>query len=420
MVEEAQAQRAPSQQFVDRFTRYYTPAVIGLAAALALLSPVLTGAPFEPWIYRALALLIIACPCALVISTPVSIVSAIGHAAREGVLIKGGAYLEEIGRTKVIAFDKTGTLTRGKPEVTAVLPLNTMSPQKILTLAASLEKTSEHPLGLAVVRHARHEGLQLSEVARFQALIGRGARAELDGETYYVGSQSLFQELGLPLDSLEERLTAIQEEGKTSVLLGTESQLLGIIVIGDEPRSNSKETITQLRRTGIDRVVMLTGDNQGTAESIAATLGVDEVYAQLLPGDKVEAVREILGRWGKMAMVGDGVNDAPALASSTVGIAMGTTGTDAALETADIALMGDDLSKIPHMVDLSRRTRRVIMQNIIFSLAVKAAIIALAFPGWLTLWMAVAGDMGSSLLVTLNGLRLLTDGLSKSRNNHSG
>ncbi len=405
LVEEAQAQRAPSQAFVDRFARYYTPSVIALAFGIAFIPP-LFGQPFLPWIYRGLALLVVACPCALVISTPVSIVSAIGNAARNGVLIKGGVYLEEAGALSVVTFDKTGTLTRGRPEVTDLIPLNGYSEEKVLSIAAGIESRSEHPLARAIIHEARKRGVSLANASRFEAITGKGAKAEIKGETYYIGSPRLFTEMGVDLDSVQHKLESLQGEGKTLLVLGTARNPVGLITVADRIRDTSREAVEKLRRVGIKKLVMLTGDHEATARAIATRLGLDEYRAELLPQQKVEAVKSLLAQYGKVAMVGDGINDAPALATATIGIAMGVAGTDTALETADIALMADDLAKLPHAIKLSRATLRVIKQNIAFSLITKLAAVLLVFPGWLTLTLAILADMGASLLVTLNGMRL--------------
>lgn len=407
MVEEAQAQKAPAQAFVDRFAQYYTPLVIALAAGIAVLPPLLTGQPWEPWIYRGLALLVVACPCALVVSTPVAIVSAIGNAAKNGVLIKGGVHLEEAGALSVVAFDKTGTLTKGTPEVTDVITvLEEVSAQDLLRLAASVEKVSEHPLARAIAHKAREAGILPEAVNDFEAVAGKGARASLDGRPVFVGSPRLFKELKIDLDSSEEVLARLQSAGKTAVLVGIDNKLAGILAIADTVREAAHDTVSRLRAMGVKRTVLLTGDNTATAEAIAQQAGVDEFMAELLPQDKLAAVTGLLKKYGKVAMVGDGVNDAPALAAATVGIAMGGAGTDTALETADIALMADDLSKLPFAIHLSRATLGVIKQNIAFSIIIKLAAVLLIFPGWLTLWLAILADMGASVLVTLNGIRL--------------
>lgn len=407
LVEEAQAQRAPSQQLVDRFARYYTPAVITAAGLVAVLPPLLGGQPFAKWFYEALAMLLVACPCALVISTPVAIVAAIGTAARYGVLIKGGAHLEELGVLSVTAFDKTGTLTVGRPEVTAVVALGEATPSQVLSIAAAIEMRSEHLLGAAILEHARRTGTQIPEASDFQAVPGLGAAATVMGQRYRVGSTRYFNLQGFSLAGAEEIVTRLQEEGNTVVAVGDEEKVIGVIALADALRPGAREAIRALREAGITRVVMLTGDTAPAARAIAARAGVDEVRAELLPEDKAMAVRELVGAYGKVAMVGDGVNDAPALAAATVGIAMGAAGTGVALETADIALMGDDLARLPYALRLGRRTRAIIVQNIAFSLVVKGLVLLLVVPGMLTLWLAVAADMGSSLLVTLNGMRLM-------------
>ncbi|NLC55320.1 MAG: cadmium-translocating P-type ATPase [Armatimonadetes bacterium] len=407
LVEEAQAQKARAEQFVDRFARYYTPAVIGLAVAIAVVPPVFLGAAFADWFYRALALLIISCPCALVISTPVSIVSAISAAARSGVLVKGGVYLEEIGQVRVIAFDKTGTLTRGTPEILEIVPLNRHNPEQVLSLAAAIEARSEHALAEAILRKAYFDGVRWKQLSDFESIPGQGARARVEGQDVYVGRPRLFEELGVSLAPVRDRIEAEQQRGHTALLVGSRERLIGLILAADRPRTLAPAALRALKELGVERTVMLTGDNAGTAAAVARELGVDEFRAELLPQQKVDAVHELMGRYGRVAMVGDGVNDAPALAAASVGVAMGAAGTDVALETADVALMADDLSRIPFVVGLSRRTLRVIRQNIFFSIAVKAAFVGLAFAGSVTLWLAVLADMGTSLLVTANGLRLL-------------
>ncbi|MBI2303295.1 MAG: cadmium-translocating P-type ATPase [Chloroflexi bacterium] len=407
LVEEAQSRKAPSQRFVDRFARYYTPGVIGLAILMGMVPPFLLGQPFDVWFYRALVLLVISCPCALVISTPVSIVSAIGSAARAGVLIKGGVHLEEAGSIRVVAFDKTGTLTRGDIRVVDVLPLNGHRREEVMPLAAAVESHSEHPLAAAVMQEARHEGVRWTEITDFEAIPGLGARASVNGSTYYVGSLGLFRRLSVPLGDAEIRVRGLEEEGKTPLLVGTPQEVVGIVAVADQPRVTAQTAVQELHQSGIETVVMLTGDNEGTARSVAKQVGVDDYRAELLPQDKVDTVKGLLGRYGKVAMVGDGVNDAPALAASTVGIAMGGAGSDVALETADIVLMGDNPAKVPYVMHLSRRTLSIIRQNIAFAIMVKAVFVALAFPGWTTLWMAVAADVGTSLVVILNGMRLL-------------
>lgn len=406
LVEEAQSRRAASQLLVDRFARVYTPLVLFLAGGLSVLPPLFLGYPWESWIYRGLALLIVACPCALVVSTPVAIVSAIGNAARNGVLIKGGIYLEEAAGLQAVAFDKTGTLTKGEPVVTDIIPLGNKSAEELLQMAAELEARSEHPLAAAIGRAAENRGLKVVPSEDYTALAGRGGKGVVRGETIYIGNLRLFRELGMVDEAIAERLRRLQEEGKTAVMVGTEKELLGIIAAADEVRQASAAAVAGIKQAGIRRTIMLTGDNEATARTIAARVGVDEYRAELLPEDKVQAVRDLLERYQKVAMVGDGINDAPALAVATVGIAMGGAGTGTALETADIALMADDLSKLPFTIRLSRSVLKIIRQNIVFSLALKALAVLAVFPGWLTLWLAIVADMGATILVTLNGMRL--------------
>lgn len=407
MVEEAQGQRAPSQQFVDKFAKYYTPAVIVLAALVAAIPPLALGQPFEKWFYEAMAMLLVACPCALVISTPVSIVSAIGNAAKNGVLIKGGMYLEEAGALSVIAFDKTGTLTEGKPQVTDIIPIDGIPDKEFLSIAAAIESRSEHPLAEAIVKSAKEHGAEISIISAFESIPGKGARAMVQGKTYQIGNSRLFSEQAIDLKHVEDEVSSLQNEGKTVMMLGDDKRILGLIAVADVLRKNSGQAINKLKKAGIKKVIMLTGDNESTARAIATKAGVDDFRADLLPEDKVDAIKSLLAKHGKVAMVGDGVNDAPAMAISTVGIAMGAAGTDTALETADIALMADDLTKLTYTIKLSRKTLGIIKQNIAFALIIKGLILLLVIPGWLTLWLAVVGDMGSSLLVTLNAMRLL-------------
>ncbi len=407
LVERAQAQRAPSQTFVERFARYYTPLVLALAVAVALVPPLVAGARFEPWFYRSLVLLVISCPCALVISTPVSIVSALAGAARQGVLIKGGAHLERTGAIRCVAFDKTGTLTHGRLRVVGIEGVNGTAPDVVLSLAASLETRSEHPVGRAIVRRAEEEGVALRPADAFQALPGRGAEARVDGVPALVGNHRLFEERRLCTPDIDARLDALAARGCTAVLVAADGAPLGLIAVADEIRETGAEAVRLLRGQGVARVVLLTGDNANAARAIARELGLDDVRAELLPEDKVAAIEALRAAHGPVAMIGDGVNDAPALAAADVGIAMGAAGTDAALETADIALMADELAKIPFAFRLSRATVRVIKVNIAFSLALKAVFLALGVAGVATLWMAVVADMGASLVVIVNGLRLL-------------
>ena len=407
LVEEAQAERAPSQAFVDKFAKYYTPAIVMLALFIAVIPP-LFGGDWSEWIYQGLAVLVVGCPCALVVSTPVAVVTAIGNAAKNGVLIKGGIYLEETGHLKAIAFDKTGTLTKGVPAVTDILTFGGEQ-NELLLITAAIEKGSQHPLASAIMRKAEESGLKFNDVSveEFQSITGKGVKAKVNNQMYYVGSPNFFEELhgSIPNDR-KEKITELQIQGKTVMVLGTETEILSFIAVADEMRESSKEVIGKLNSMGIE-TVMLTGDNERTAAAIGKRVGVSDIRADLLPEDKLNFIKELRGKYQSVAMVGDGVNDAPALAASTVGVAMGGAGTDTALETADIALMSDDLSKLPYTIKLSRRALMIIKQNITFSLAIKLLALLLVVPGWLTLWIAIFADMGATLIVTLNSLRLL-------------
>jgi Cd2+/Zn2+-exporting ATPase len=409
LVEDAQSRKAPAQRFVDRFARIYTPAVVAGALLVAVLPPLLTGALFSTWVYRALVLLVIACPCALVLSTPVSIASAIAAAARQGVLIKGGAYLEALGRLRALALDKTGTLTEGRPAVTTIISYNERSEEEVLQTAAAVEAGSTHPLAQAVLHEARHRGLTPPPAEEFAALFGRGASAVIDGARFYVGNHTFFEAWGHP-EAICQEIAELEASGQTAILVGTEAEVWGVLALADRLRPRARAVVEELRRAGLERVVLLTGDNRPTAEVIAQEAGVDDVRANLLPEQKVDAVESLLHRFEAVGMVGDGVNDAPALARATVGVAMGAIGSDAALETADVALMSDDLTRLPWAIRLGRNTRRVVAQNVVFSLGLKALFLGLAVAGWATLWMAVFADMGASLLVTFNGMRLLLAG----------
>ncbi|MGE5243934.1 MAG: heavy metal translocating P-type ATPase [Betaproteobacteria bacterium] len=407
LVERAQASRAPAQSFVERFARVYTPAVIGLAIVVAVVPPLVAGAAWEEWIYRALVLLVVSCPCALVISTPVSIVAALAGAARKGVLIKGGAHLERAGHVRCIAFDKTGTLTHGHPEVVDVIALDGLAPDAIVAMAASVEQRSTHPIAEAILRHAKAGSLTVPPGEGVQALSGRGAEGQVAGSPVLLGNHRLFEERRLCSPALHPRLEALARAGRTAVLVACDNRTVGIIALADRPRENGRDTLDLLRRQGIESIVLLTGDTAGTARALAEAVGVDEVRADLLPEDKVSAVEELRRRYGPVAMVGDGINDAPALATADVGIAMGVAGSDTALETADVALMADELLKIPYAIRLSRAAVRNIQANLGISLVMKAAFVVAAVTGVATLWMAVLADTGASVLVVANALRLL-------------
>ena len=411
LVEEAQARKAPAEQFVDRFSRVYTPLVVAVAVSLAV-APPLFGAEFGTWFYRALALLIIACPCALVISTPVTVVSGIGAASRRGILIKGGAALEAAGRLKALAFDKTGTLTEGRPVVSRVVALGESEEAEAVKIAASLERRSEHPLAYAILTAARgYEtgGDSIPTVTSFRGIAGRGAEGEVGGKRYLIGSPRLFAERGISLDAAQEALEEVAAAGETPVVLGEESGSLAVFGLADTPRPEAQATLDGLRAAGIEELVMLTGDSEAPARRMAEALGID-YRARLLPEQKVEAVRELVERAGSVGMVGDGVNDAPALAAASVGFAMGAAGTDVALETADVALMQDDLPKLAEAIRLSRSAERIIRQNVAISILIKGIFVLLAPFGLVALWLAVLADMGTSIAVTLNGLRLFRKG----------
>ncbi len=432
MVEDAQREKTDREQFVERFAGYYTPIVVAAALLVAAVPPLAFGLPWETWFVRGLTLIVLACPCAFVISTPVSVVSGVTSAAKNGVLIKGGTHLETMGAVDAVAFDKTGTLTRGELVVTDVVALNGHSEADVLRCARGLETRSEHPIGEAIVNHAEDAAVGDRDVDDFESITGKGVRATLDGRLHYAGKPALFEDLGFDLshvhaameggevtttsrdlcarndclDLLEETVPRLQSEGKTVVLVGTDEELEGVIAVADDVRPAARETVARLREAGV-HVAMLTGDNERTARAIAEEVGVDDFRAELLPEQKVEAVEALRAEYGTVAMVGDGINDAPALATADVGIAMGAAGTDAALETADIALMGDDVAKLPYLYDLSSRANGVIRQNVWVSLGAKAAL-ALAVPfGYVPIWAAVLlGDAGMTLLVTGNAMRL--------------
>jgi Cd2+/Zn2+-exporting ATPase len=423
LVEEAQSQRAPSQRFIDRFAKIYTPAVVVAALLVAILPPLLFNAPFwnladgaHGWLYRALTLLVISCPCALVISTPVTIVSAISAAAKHGVLIKGGAYLEALAKVRAFAFDKTGTLTYGQPIVVELRSFDCQhaaekeceSCDDVLQLAAAVERRSEHPLAQAVVNAAGerkpHNGYVAEEV---EAIAGRGVRGRVNGKSIVVGSHALFDAEHPHDETICRTVDAAEKNGCTTMMVSDGEHLAGYIAVADKTRDTSRAAIKELKKLGIEKNIMLTGDNVTTAQTIARVIGIDEVRAQLLPAQKLEAVKSLRHEYQRVAMVGDGINDAPALASADVGIAMGNAGTAQAIETADVALMSDNLSKLPFAIKISRKAMRVIKQNITVSLVLKGVFLALALPGFATLWMAVIADTGASLLVTVNGMRLL-------------
>ncbi|MBC3347045.1 heavy metal translocating P-type ATPase [Pseudomonas sp. SWRI196] len=405
-VEQAQGSRAPTQRFVDQFSKIYTPAVFALALAVAIIPPLFMGATWFDWIYRALVLLVVACPCALVISTPVTIVSGLAAAARKGILIKGGVYLEGGHKLDYLALDKTGTITHGKPVQTDYLPLDPTVEAAAPALAASLAARSDHPVSHAIANAAVDNQLAPHAVDNFAALPGRGVRGDINGQTYHLGNHRLVEDLGLCSPELEEKLFALEKQGKSVVLLLDHSGPLALFAVADTVKDSSREAIEQLHELGI-KTLMLTGDNAHTAEAIAAQVGIDQARGDLLPGDKLQAIEDLYALGHRVGMVGDGINDAPALARSEIGFAMAAAGTDTAIETADVALMDDDLRKIPAFIRLSRQTSSILKQNIALALVIKAIFLGFTFAGVATMWMAVFADMGVSLLVVFNGLRLL-------------
>ncbi|MDQ0199985.1 heavy metal translocating P-type ATPase [Neobacillus ginsengisoli] len=406
LVEEAQEQKAPTEAFVDKFARIYTPIVFVLALVIMVLPPTLGFGTWGEWFYKGLELLVVACPCALVISTPVAIVSAIGNAAKNGVLIKGGTFLEVAGAINAIAFDKTGTLTEGKPKVEEIKTLN-VSDDELLSLALTLEDYSTHPIAKEIVRYAIEKGVPSKNGEFFKSIVGKGVQATIEGIIYYAGNMKLFEEINTPLELIKNNVQEMLSKGKTVVIIGTQQQIYGIIAVSDTIRETTVSALKGLKQSGINQTVMLTGDNEGTANLIASKANVNRYFAELLPEDKVDAIKQLQNEGHKVAMVGDGINDAPALAVADLGIAMGGAGTDTAMETADIILMADNLEKLPHTIKLSRRALAIIKQNIWFSIIVKIIALALIFPGWLTLWIAVLSDTGAALIVILNAIRLL-------------
>ncbi|MBK8593523.1 MAG: heavy metal translocating P-type ATPase [Sandaracinaceae bacterium] len=406
MVADSQAKRSESEQWVDRFARVYTPVVLALAIAVALVPPLLLGGAWDVWIYRALVLLVIGCPCALVIATPVSIVAALAAAASHGVLLKGGRLVEIPASLKVLAVDKTGTLTEGRPRVVEVVPLNGHDERSLLARAAAVEARSEHPIAMAVLDHARSLGITPVAASDVRSVAGRGAEGTIEGRTFWLGSHRWLEERGQETPEVHARLVAMSSAGCTVVVVGNDDHVCGLLGVADAVRPDAAAAVAALKRE-IGHIVVLTGDNRGTAEAVARAVGIEDVRAELLPADKVREVEALERQYGAIAMVGDGVNDAPALARASFGIAMGVAGTDVAIETADVALMGDDLRKIAWLVRHSRRTLRVIRANAAFALGIKALFVVLTFAGVASLWGAIAADMGASLLVVFNALRLL-------------
>lgn len=407
LVEEAQAEKAPAQKFVDKFALYYTPAIMIIALLVATVPPLFFAADWSHWIYLGLATLVVGCPCALIISTPVAIVTAIGNAARHGVLIKGGVYLEETGRLKMIAFDKTGTLTKGTPEITTILPTHEMDEEEVLKIATAIEAFSQHPIASAIIQKAKERGLATYKATGFQSITGKGAKAKVNNEWFLIGNAALFTDKPAHHSIPWEQMKTLQQDGNTVMLLGTNEDVVALFAVADQVRDTSYTVIEKLKKLGIHHTLMLSGDNAYTAETIAKKIGMTDVQADLLPEEKLTIINEMKAKHGGVAMVGDGINDAPALATATVGIAMGGAGTDVALETADIALMDDDISKLPYTIGLSKRTLAIIKQNISFAFLLKIIALLLVIPGWLTLWIAVVADVGATLLVVVNSMRLM-------------
>lgn len=416
LVEEAEEQKAPTQRFVDKFALIYTPAVFVVAVLVALLPPLLTAGAWSEWAYRSLVLLVIACPCALVIATPVSIVSGLTALARRGVLIKGGAYLEAVGKLRVLAVDKTGTITQGKPQVTGVIPFGDLSEDEVLRRAAAIDAHSEHPLAKAVVAAAQSKSISWSEASQYQSVTGRGAIAVIDGHPHFIGNHKMAHEMGVCSPEIEAKLAEIEGRGESLAILGHKPHegcagaVLGILSIGDTMRPEVSSALALLHESGIEKVIMLSGDNQRTVDAIARQAGIDEAYGDLMPEQKIEHIRRLMADHHYVGMIGDGVNDAPALAIASVGIAMGAIGSDTAIETADMALMKDDLTRVAEAITLGRRTLRIIQFNVAFAIVIKAIFLVLAFTGHTSLWLAILADTGATLLVIMNALRLLGSG----------
>ena len=406
LVESAQAKRAPMQQFIDRFAAWYTPSVVILAALVATVPVLAFGQPFDVWLYRSLVLLVVSCPCALVISTPVSIVSALAGAAQQGVLVKGGIHLERLAGVRVIAFDKTGTVTTGRLTLDAVHPVDGHTADEVVRLAASVESQSEHPIAAAIVAAAQARGVRLDQPADVQALPGLGVEGRVQAVTITCGTPRLFAERGAMTRAIASLAHEVVSSGMSPIVVARDGTPIGVLGVTDRPKANAAGVVADLRAQGVSRVAMLTGDHDAAAQATGRLLGVDEVRSGQLPADKVAAIESLRGAHGSIAMVGDGVNDAPALAAADVGIVMGAMGSDAALETADVALMTDELSKVPYTIRLSHATVRNIRINVAISIALKAAFMILAVSGVATLWMAVLADTGASALVVANAVRL--------------
>lgn len=407
LVEEAQSSKGKSQRFIERFGRRYSPVVLAVGVLLAVLPPLFFAQEWQEWLTRATVFIVAAAPCALVISIPITLVAAIGTAGRNGILIKGGVHLENLARVRVITLDKTGTLTLGRPQVSKVIAFNGVAEKQLLTTAAALETRSQHPLASAIINYAADENIEVVAAEDFQSLTGAGAKGRVNNQTVYIGKPNLFASMGIDLAPIEEQIRELQQAGNTVILLGTEQQLQGLIAVIDPLRPGVADAISDLRKSGIEKIIMLTGDNPLAAKTIAAKAGIDEVFAELSPEDKKSKIEELDRQYGRVAMVGDGVNDAPALAAAHVGIAMGAAGTDVALETADVALMADDLSRLPYLIRFSRRNWRIIQQNLALSVLVIGTLVVGAVAGVFSLPIAVLAHEISEFVVIASGLRML-------------
>lgn len=407
LVEEAQSSKGKSQRFIERFGRRYSPAVLAMGVLLAVLPPLLFAQEWQEWLTRATVFIVAAAPCALVISIPITLVAAIGTAGRNGILIKGGVHLENLARVRVITLDKTGTLTLGQPQVSKIVAFNGVAEKQLLVTAAALESRSQHPLASAIINYAVDENIEVTPAENFQSLTGAGAKGQINNETVFIGKPDLFASMGIDLVPIQTQISELQQAGNTVILLGTEQQVQGLIAVTDPLRPGVADAISQLRKAGIEKIIMLTGDNPLAAKTIAARASIDEVFADLSPEDKKRKIEELDRQYGRVAMVGDGVNDAPALAAAHVGIAMGAAGTDVALETADVALMADDLSRLPYLIRFSRRNWRVIRQNLMLSVLVIGTLVVGAVAGVFSLPMAVLAHEVSEFVVIASGLRML-------------
>lgn len=413
MIEEAQNQKAPTQRFVDVFAKYYTPSVFIFALAVLLIPPLFLGGDWTTWIYRALVLLVIACPCALVIATPVTVVSGLTAMARRGILIKGGAALEAIGKLKALAVDKTGTITEGVPKVLQIYSVGKSTENDLLAIAASIDMHSTHPLAKSVVAEARKRGLQLKPGLDYRSVSGRGAEATIENHVYFVGNHRFAHDFAICSEGLERKLETIEDQAQSVVVVGHRphpgclGEVLGVLGLGDAVRSDARAAIQALHQAGIESVIMLSGDNKRTVQAISKQVGIDEAYGDLMPDDKVLKIKEIKARFSFVGMVGDGVNDAPAMATASLGIAMGASGTDAAIETSDVTLMQDRLTGVADAIRMGRRTLKIIWFNTGFALATKLLFLLLSVSGYSSLWLAIAADTGATLLVIANAMRLL-------------